>query len=333
MKITGLLAVHSSANRVSQPTTGWFGRTVTPLVKNVLTAALLLIFLSVVVCGLRNYLSQKPNSSPKPSPNLSNEWSEFEVTKEKKMTIDIPTVWARLNAATNMEGDPNEVSKFDPARDRYDNILQPKSTMVEVRDEKGKKIEYNGAKFSAPNKREYILMQGPLPTTIECTKKMIQQNGVKQIVCLTKHVENTKVKCEPYWKLWNAHQLKGYSLRNPDPTGSEAKEWGPELKMFHYEEWPDFGVPSNIKLFIQFIELQRKAYKEGPVVVHCSAGVGRSGVYMVATLMMDQIEAGEKTLNPLKLIALLRQTRPGMVQAPEQLQFCFDIANRLLART
>jgi protein tyrosine phosphatase len=66
------------------------------------------------------------------------------------------------------------------------------------------------------------------------------------------------------------------------------------------------------------------------MVVHCSAGIGRTGVFMVTALMMDQVEAGQRILNPIQHIEQIRQARPGMVQNEEQLQFCFEIAYRLL---
>ncbi len=214
-----------------------------------------------------------------------------------------------------------DLSPYDSKKDRYKDILQPKSTMVEVMVE-GKKVEYNGAKFTTPH-REYIFMQGPFYATFDVTREMMKQNNVGQIVCLTKDIEDKKRKCDPYWGGWNSEANDVCSIKTP------TELWTPR-QMLHYEQWPDHGVPENIDHFIRFVQFQRKNYQDGAIAVHCSAGIGRTGVFMVATLMMDQLEKGSKNLNPIELIKELRKVRPGMVQTPEQLIFCYKIANLLL---
>ncbi|MGD0665136.1 MAG: tyrosine-protein phosphatase [Rhabdochlamydiaceae bacterium] len=220
----------------------------------------------------------------------------------------------------------SDLSTFNAKKDRYKDVLQPKKTMVPLRFD-DTVIDYNGALFACPKGRVYILMQGPLESTLSATKSMMAQNNVQQIVCLTRAEENDAEKCYPYWTDWD-HDRKGeFTIKIPD-----AKEGWTPAQMFHYEEWPDHGVPKDIDQFLRFVKFQRENKKSGAMAVHCSAGVGRTGVFMVTALMMDQVEAGERILNPLQLIKQIRRVRPGMVQNIEQLQFCFDTAHCLLLK-
>lgn len=249
------------------------------------------------------------------------------VTPEKKIELNPAQAKAILRELDEADRKlVSDCSAYDPKKDRYNDVLQFKKTMVPVTVDNAK-IDYNGALFTCPKGRVYILMQGPLESTLSATKSMMVQNNVQQIVCLTKESENFKEKCYPYWTDWN-HIKKGeFTIKIPD----KEVGWTP-AQMFHYEEWPDHGVPKDVDQFLKFVKFQRENKKSGVTAVHCSAGIGRTGVFMVTTLMMDQVEAGQRILNPIQLIKQIRRVRPGIVQTGEQLQFCFEIAHRLLLK-
>lgn len=112
---------------------------------------------------------------------------------------------------------------------------------------------------------------------------------------------------------------------------------------FHYINWPDFGVPSETGPFLDFLEKTceahtavTKEYDQSPVVVHCSAGIGRSGAYVVVDCVLNFLEngnlnpsdAGGDMAKPPKsiddLVIFIRQHRMGLIQTPEQLRFCWQ---------
>lgn len=352
MKISDLPPFSWIKNNSAQSTV-WFGRTVSPVV----TGGALLLLMGVIVLIVRSYflpqskppeLSKSDKSSSlddifkkdstlardlknrfeNPSMDTTRSINAFNVTATNTIQLTVDQAKVLLNALDGADQRPiNLFSAYDGRKDRYRNILQLKETMVPVVVNDVNQA-YNGAKFVSPiTKRTYILMQGPLHGTVNLTKEMMKQNGVKQVVCVTRSNENQKLKCHPYWEDWSDVTNGVCTIRVPGST----QDW-PLLEMFHYELWPDHGVPKTVDQFIELMELQRSHYKEGAIAVHCSAGIGRSGVYMVATLMKDLIENGATKLNPVELILQLRRVRQGMVQMPEQLQFCFKIANYLLAK-
>ena len=85
---------------------------------------------------------------------------------------------------------------------------------------------------------------------------------------------------------------------------------------FHYTAWPDHGVPENVMSLISFIRYVRKMFPtslDHPLLVHCSAGVGRSGTFITLDMMMQQMKA-EGTLNVHQCVRNLRTQRMKMVQ-------------------
>ncbi len=250
---------------------------------------------------------------------------DFEVTAQNQKEISDQEASQILTILRGFEKNRlNECSPFNVEKDRYTDILQYYATMVPLVNELNEKIDFNGALFSAGNKN-YILMQGPKESTVDLTKMVMTQNKVKQIVCLTPVWEDGKIKCEHYWFNWKTEEKEGFFIRKP----RKSEGWAPD-EMFHCEVWPDQGVLAGIEPFMKLIQEQRTRYQEGAIAIHCSAGVGRTGVFMVATLMMDLVEQGARTLNPVQLMAQIREVRPAMVQTKEQLKFCFKVANYLL---
>lgn len=314
MKILGNLPSLESLKLGFNESTKWFGRTAVPIVT---VGSILAI----------SYLANRYISSS--DLQASNESFESRIARYQ-VKVGIPHSMTNKTASEFIKyfdqiDDKIKESLFSPYDESKDRpyVFQLIETMVPIHIN-GKKIDYNGALFKNPiNSQEYVLMQAPLPSTMTDTQVMLQQNKVKQIVCLT------TTKCDPYWEDWITSSVvgvRGLYMRVPSPQS----DWG-NVKLWHYTEWPDQGVPENLDEFIKFVKLQRNENNGETIAVHCSFGLGRTGVFMVATLMIDLIESGMTTLNPLELIALLRKVRPGSVQTAQQLHFCFELANRLLA--
>lgn len=147
--------------------------------------------------------------------------------------------------------------------------------------------------------RQYILTQGPLANTVGHFWLMIWEQKSKAVLMLNKLIEKKQEKCFQYWpaKLGRKMELDDvgltveyleqqdhsyYLVRILKLTDNESQE-SREILQFHYITWPDFGVPSSPTAFLEFLRKVRAAdvleESVGPAVVHCSAGIGRSGTF------------------------------------------------------
>lgn len=146
--------------------------------------------------------------------------------------------------------------------------------------------------------RKYILTQGPLPNTIGHFWTMIWEQSSKAILMLNNLIERRAIKCHQYWpnnineiiklddvsltiKLVNEVKNENYIIRKILLTDLSTNS-SREIYQYHYTSWPDFGLPESPNSFLQYLfQIQQSNYldsvKYGPPIVHCSAGIGRSG--------------------------------------------------------
>lgn len=101
------------------------------------------------------------------------------------------------------------------------------------------------------------------------------------------------------------------------------------MRQFHFVDWPEQGVPKTGEGFVDFIGQVHKTKEqfgqEGPITVHCSAGVGRTGVFIALSHALERLQ-NEGTLDLFQIVRTLRTERPGMVQSEEQYHFCYRAA-------
>ncbi|XP_040284893.1 receptor-type tyrosine-protein phosphatase H [Bufo bufo] len=185
--------------------------------------------------------------------------------------------------------------------------------------------------------KEFIASQGPLPNTTSDFWRMIWEHQVNTIVMLTNCMENGRVKCEHYWPLdytpctygditvtvTSETILSEWTIG--DFSIKHAKEPGIKyVRHFHFTAWPDHGVPDSTSSIIQFRNLVREYMDErkssGPTVVHCSAGVGRTGTLIALDYLMQQIEK-EQCIGIYSFVEKMRIHRNLMVQTEEQYIF------------
>jgi len=198
--------------------------------------------------------------------------------------------------------------------------------------------------------RDYILTQGPLPSTVDDFWLMVFQYSSSVIVMLCNCVENNRSKSWQYWPVEVGHtmvlgevreglelevtytsveDMGHYIIRNlllTDPVSGLERQ----IKQFHYLDWPDFNVPQSPKMFLEFLHdfRQSGAFLEsvGPPIVHCSAGIGRSGTLILVDSILVMASQGVE-INMRKVMETLldmRTYRMGLIQTREQLSFSVD---------
>ncbi|VDI16539.1 Hypothetical predicted protein [Mytilus galloprovincialis] len=190
------------------------------------------------------------------------------------------------------------------------------------------------------NKKSYIAAQGPKKVTLRDFWHMIWQENVGKIVMVTQLIENQKKKCEQYWPetvseqlvvnnfkvtmieerkyTFYVYRLLTVSLKNS--TNMQERK----IHHFHFIQWPDHGVPDSIKLVDFYRKVKSQTCEQnGPMVVHCSAGVGRTGTFIAIDALYQH---GQRVgyVNVMEYIEMMRKDRMNMVQTHEQYETVFE---------
>uniref|UniRef100_H2Y7N1 protein-tyrosine-phosphatase n=1 Tax=Ciona savignyi TaxID=51511 RepID=H2Y7N1_CIOSA len=191
-------------------------------------------------------------------------------------------------------------------------------------------------------RKTYISTQGCLSNTITDFWKMVYQENSRIIVMTTKEVERGRNKCVRYWpaegevRQFDQYSVTGvketdyrdYTLRefklmkNSEPNNDRV------VCHYHFKVWPDHGVPSDPGGVLNFLHDINERYKNissGPVVVHCSAGIGRSGTFIGIDIILDVIgqQGLDCEIDIQRTIQMVRGQRSGMVQTEAQYQFVY----------
>ncbi|XP_041426759.1 receptor-type tyrosine-protein phosphatase T-like isoform X2 [Xenopus laevis] len=183
----------------------------------------------------------------------------------------------------------------------------------------------------------FIATQGPLPETLADFWHMVWQEKSSVIVMLTGLEEQNKVKCERYWP----EEIQTYgdirvSVESTTQTGAFVtrsftlqKVGGSAqrtVEQLHYLQWPDHGVPSKSAGLLQLIEQMNKCKLpgSGPVIVHCSAGIGRTGTLLALDILLKRARA-EGKVNVYDCTFQMRRRRLNMVQNQGQYLFLYDV--------
>ncbi|CAH1243823.1 PTPRA [Branchiostoma lanceolatum] len=185
------------------------------------------------------------------------------------------------------------------------------------------------------NTSMFIAAQGPLPITINDFWRMIWEQDTATIVMVTNLREKNKPKCAQYWPnkdsmdygnirvtLEETTTLVDYVIRRFNIQ--EDEDPARTVTQFHFTSWPDFGVPQSPLGMMKFIRRAKTSNPpgRGPIVVHCSAGVGRSGTF-IAIEAMQEMMAAEGRVDVRGFIGQMRNNRQSMVQTADQYVFIY----------
>uniref|UniRef100_A0A671U658 Tyrosine-protein phosphatase non-receptor type n=1 Tax=Sparus aurata TaxID=8175 RepID=A0A671U658_SPAAU len=193
--------------------------------------------------------------------------------------------------------------------------------------------------------RNYILTQGPLPNTCGNFWEMVWEQRSRGVVMLNRVIEKGSIKCAQYWphreerdaifddtnfKLtFVSEDVKSYyTVRQLELENLSTQETR-EILHFHYTTWPDFGVPESPASFLNFLFKVRESgclnSDQGPVVVHCSAGIGRSGTFCLVDtcLLLMSMRKDPSSVRIREVLLEMRRYRMGLIQTADQLRFSY----------
>ncbi|CAD5209068.1 unnamed protein product [Bursaphelenchus okinawaensis] len=185
--------------------------------------------------------------------------------------------------------------------------------------------------------KAYIATQGPLPETFADFWRMVWEQDSAIIVMLTKLEERSRIKCSQYWPskvtatyghirvtVLDTNELAHYTIRTMRLEHMQEKQVR-EIKHAQFTSWPDHGVPDHPTPFLMFLKRVRtlNPHNAGPIITHCSAGVGRTGAYIVVDCMTESIHA-QGAVDIYGCVKSLRAQRIYMVQTDEQYVFIHD---------
>lgn len=259
--------------------------------------------------------------------------------------------WKLCISKTLEEVDPDfkhEIGTSDKNK-HFNRLLQTHYTPFDfnvIADENGD--QYSNASCLVYRNNQHIAAQAPFENINEDFLRMIFASGANTIITLTEAVEGGHEKCFPYWEMPEKEMenitLKLLEKNNEvfDTIDSQTisvrkfqLQQGNEKRIitqFHYRNWPDQKAP-QIAIIEKFMELTLQHKVEGPLITHCSKGLGRTGtfiaLYVLLQEVMEQVKRGidvnDIEINLYETILKLRLQRFGLIQTPEQFQAIIDV--------
>ncbi|XP_030375463.1 tyrosine-protein phosphatase 69D [Scaptodrosophila lebanonensis] len=235
--------------------------------------------------------------------------------------------------------------KENAPKNRYPDIKAYDQTRVKLSPINGLPCsDYINANFviGYKERKKFICAQGPMEGTIDDFWRMIWEQHLEIIVMLTNLEEYNKAKCAKYWpekvqdtkkfgdisvKFTQERKTGDYLIRSLDVSKTNLigeEEDHREITQYHYLTWKDFMAPEHPHGIIKFIRQINSVYsvQRGPILVHCSAGVGRTGTLVALDSLTQQLEE-EDTVSIFNTVCDLRHQRNFLVQSLKQYIFLY----------
>uniref|UniRef100_A0A673G0W6 protein-tyrosine-phosphatase n=1 Tax=Sinocyclocheilus rhinocerous TaxID=307959 RepID=A0A673G0W6_9TELE len=232
------------------------------------------------------------------------------------------------------------------SKNRYKNILPFDDTRVTLQNADPNVVgsDYINANYIVNKlmdinyQKVYIACQGCLATTVNDFWQMVWQEKSRVIVMTTREVEKGRNKCVPYWPTTEGESKEAgryvvtlLSEKDAADYKVRIKSQKPARTIWHYQylSWPDHGVPQEPGGVLSFLEQvnvkQHELSSTGPMIIHCSAGIGRTGTIVVIDMLIDNIDAKglDCDIDIQKCIQMVRDQRSGMVQTEAQYKFIY----------
>ncbi|XP_042571006.1 tyrosine-protein phosphatase non-receptor type 9-like [Cyprinus carpio] len=237
-------------------------------------------------------------------------------------------------------------------RNRYGDVLCLDQTRVRLKARRNERSDYINASFmdGYKQKNAYIGTQGPLEKTYGDFWRMVWEQSVLVIVMTTRTDEGGRRKCGQYWPKEEGgeevyghiavvnHRVDKHAHYNQTTLELHNTETFEQRQVTHFQflSWPDYGVPSSALSLIDFLgavkhqqqwaaqafSSQWRGHPLGlPMVVHCSAGIGRTGTFCALDICLSQLQ-DVGTLNICQTVRRMRAQRAFSIQTPEQYYFC-----------
>uniref|UniRef100_A0A4W6CP03 Tyrosine-protein phosphatase non-receptor type 9 n=1 Tax=Lates calcarifer TaxID=8187 RepID=A0A4W6CP03_LATCA len=245
-------------------------------------------------------------------------------------------------------------TSYNQERNRYGDVLCLDQTRVRLKPRRNERSDYINASFmdGYKQKNAYIGTQGPLEKTYSDFWRMVWEQNVLVIVMTTRTDEGSRRKCGQYWPLEEGGQeVYGhmavvnqrvdhhthYNHTTLELHNTETCEQR-QVSHFQYLSWPDYGVPTSAVTLIDFLgavkRQQRKMVRAlglqwaghplgPPMVVHCSAGIGRTGTFCALDICLSQLQ-DVGSLNVCQTVRRMRSQRAFSIQTPDQYYFCYN---------
>ncbi|XP_034522935.1 receptor-type tyrosine-protein phosphatase V-like isoform X4 [Ailuropoda melanoleuca] len=237
------------------------------------------------------------------------------------------------------------------AKNRYPHVLPYDHSRVRLTPLDGEPhSDYINANFipGYSHPQEFIATQGPLKKTLEDFWRLVWEQQVHIIVMLTVGMENGRVLCEHYWPsdptpITHGHITVHLLAEEPEDEWTKREfqlqhvaqpQRRRRVKQLQFTTWPDHSIPEapgSLLAFVELVQEQARATQgAGPVLVHCSAGVGRTGTFVALSRLLRQLEE-EQAVDVFNAVYALRLYRPLMIQTPSQYIFLHScLLNKIL---
>jgi len=268
------------------------------------------------------------------------------------------------------------VAPLNFQKNRYGNILPYNQNRVKlaVADDQSDYVNASYVKLDDAlpgfqDKITYIAASAPIPSTVEDFYRMLWETETFGIVMLTRNEEGGRPKCHQYWPDSDKQTYGCFTVTNVEEIDNKKHSFlvrrfvvekageTREITQYHYLAWPDHGVPDSSEPLEEIIKLineqmrevvKTNALKEPTLVAHCSAGIGRTGAFIlihtVLNLLFHEIKEGDAeslarwtskappTIDFVHLVQHMRNQRTCMISQPEQYEFCYQTVLSNLGR-